>query len=448
MMMLMPMPMLMRTRLTVVSLALVLGVAVSASVVSAQDLSAPTGEPVEELDSRWLPWLGCWQLWEEQFDPTTFGLSENDEATDLVGRTFVCVTGVDAGRRVELTAVADGRVLVERTLVADGTRREVRDEECAGWEQSDWAFDGQRLFTRAELRCGEEPIRTVRGISLLTSPSTWVDIQIVEADTREHIEIRRYTPVSAEQRDTLLGPVSALAVEPADIRQARRESAVPLNLADVIEASQETAPRVVEALLVETEPRLVLDSAALIALDDAGIDGTVIDLLVALSYPERFVVERRDRGGSWSSGGFGGFGGFYDPVWYGDLYPYYVTPFGYRSWRGGYSPYLIGGVASPFVIIGDNDVEARTGRVVRDRGYTRVRPRDTAGSSRRATPRGRTGSTGTSASAPRTGSSGTSSSGSSGGSATSSSGSGGGGASRGGFSRGGSGSGRTAVPRK
>ena len=57
-----------------------------------------------------------------------------------------------------------------------------------------------------------------------------------------------------------------------------------------------------------------------------GINSGVIDLLVALSYPERFVVERRDRGGSWSSGGLGGFGGgFYDPVWYGDLYPYYIT---------------------------------------------------------------------------------------------------------------------------
>ena len=436
-----------RRRLTVVSLALVMGFAVSAGVASPQDGAVATGAPTEELDSRWLPWLGCWQLWEEQLDPTTLGLNESDEATGLLGRTFVCVTRVDTGRGVDLTAVADGRVLVERTLVADGTRREVDDDDCAGWEQNDWAFDGQRLFTHAELRCGEEPTRTVRGVSLLTSPSTWVDIQIVEAGTREHIEIRRYNPVPAEERDALLGSVSALAVDPAAIRQARRESAVPLILRDVIEASQQTAPRVVETLLVETEPRLALDSDALIALDDAGINGAVIDLLVALSYPERFVVERRDRGGSWSSGGSGGFGGgFYDPLWYGDLYPYYVTPFGNRYWPGGYSPYLIGGAASPFVIIGDSAVGEQSGRVVRDRGYTRVRPRDDPGSQRRATPRGRTASTGTSASAPRSGSSGTSSSG---GGVTSSSGSsGGGGASPGGFSRGGTGSGRTAVPRK
>ena len=305
-----------RRRLTVVSLTMVLGLAVSADVASAQNVSAATGE----LDSRWLPWLGCWQLWEEQLDTTMLDLNDSDEATDLVGRTFVCVTRVDTGRGVARTAVADGRVLVERTLIADGTRREVDDEGCAGWEQNTWAFDGQRLFTHAELRCGEEPTRTVRGVSLLTSPLTWVDIQIVEADAREHIEIRRYTPVPAKERDALLGSVAALAVDPAAIRQARRESAVPLILRDVIEASQQTAPRVVETLLVAMEPRLTLDSDALIALDDAGINGAVIDLFVALSYSERFVVERRDRGGSWSSGGSGGFGSFYDPVWYGDLY--------------------------------------------------------------------------------------------------------------------------------
>ena len=64
-----------------------------------------------------------------------------------------------------------------------------------------------------------------------------------------------------------------------------------------------------QALLVETEPDLNLDSSALLALDDAGIDHAVIDLLVALSYPERFVVERRGRGGAWYSGSGGGFGG-------------------------------------------------------------------------------------------------------------------------------------------
>ena len=423
--------------IAIVALTVVTGFAVSATAMFAEDAPVAVGEQaLEPLDARWVPWLGCWQLWEEQFEAGASALDEDISA--LVGRTDVCVTPADEAPGINLTALVGHDVLVERTLVADGTRREVREPNCMGWEESEWSADGKRLFTRAELRCGDQPVHTVDGVSLMTSVSTWVDIQIVDTGTREQIEVRRYTPVPPTERDALLGSTFVLPLDPGEIRQARRESAVSLTIADVMEASQKTPPRVVETLLVETEPQLVLDGAALIALDEMGINARVIDLLVALSYPERFVVERRDRGGSWSSGGLGGFGGgVYDPVWYGDLYPYYIAPFGYRGWGGGYDPYLFWGAASPFVIVGGREGEDVSGRAVNDRGYTRVRPRDVTGAPRLARPRG-----------------GSSGSGSSGGGSTASSGSSGassaGGAttSPGGYSRGGSSSGRRAVSRK
>ena len=416
---------------TIVGLMVVTGLTMSTLAGFAQ--SPPkAGTRVEApLDPRWVPWLGCWQLSEEQFE---VGAPALDKGTStLVGQTHVCVTPAAGGPGVDLTAVAGGDVLVARTLAADGTRQEVRNPGCVGWEESEWATDGHRLFTRAELRCGEQPTRTVDGVSLMTSATTWVDIQVVDTGTHAQLEVRRYTPVpAAEQR--------ALPLTPAKIRQARGESAAALTLDDVMEASRKTATQVVEALLVETEPQLALNSAALIALDDAGIDEGVIDLLVALSYPERFVVERRDRGGSWSTGGFSG---AYDPVWYGALYPYYVTPFGYRGLGRGYSPYLLGGFGSPFVVVAEGDTGDGTGKAVLGRGYTRIRPRDVSGAPRMAKPRG-------GSSATRSGSSG---SGSSQGTSTrsrsgSTSSEGAATASPGGYSRGGSSADRRAVPRK
>ena len=267
----------------------------------------------------------------------------------------------------------------------------------------------------------------------MTSATTWVDIQVVDTGTNAQIEVRRYTPAPVtEQR--------ALPFTHAEIRRARRESVAALTLDDVMEANRKTATLVVEALLVETEPRLGLNSAALIALDDAGINAGVIDLLVALSYPERFVVERRDRGGSWSTGGFSG---AYDPVWYGALYPYYVTPLGYRGLGRSYNPYLLGGFGSPFVVVPEGDTGDGTGKAVLGRGYTRIRPRDVTGAPRMAKPRG-------GSSASRGGSSG---SGSSQGTSTRSrsgvsSSEGAATASPRGYSRGGSSAGRRAVPRK
>jgi hypothetical protein len=219
-------------------------------------------------------------------------------------------------------------------------------------------------------------------------------------------------------------------------------AASSLSLDDVKEASGKVAPRALEAALVETNTGFDLKGRTLVDLDDAGVPDSVIDLLVALSYPDRFVVERS----SSRSGGGGGFGNdpfmvgwaFGYPAFYDDYFysPYYYTPFGYsrQSLRG--FGLLGDGIAVAPAPVGPQPSGA--GRVVDGQGYTRVRPRETASTtdSGQSTVT-RTRST-TSASAPPPASSGSSSSGSG---STASSG--------GGNSSGGSGgdTGRTAQPR-
>ena len=395
--------------------------------------SAEAGQP-ESVDSRWVPWLGCWQLWEEELEELdAFARTDETDQRELMERTSVCVT--PAGSGVTITASEGERRLVERRLVADGARHDVIEGDCRGWERSEWSRDGHRLYTTAELQCSDLPTRRLSGLSLLGSASSWVDIQFVEMGPHQQLEVWRYAPARAEIAAAGTPPDSTSGIGPAEIRQARRESAEAPNLSDIMEASNNTTPRVVEALLVETEPRLHLDSQALVGLDDAGIDHGVIDLLVAQSYPEQFMVERRDRGGAWSSrsgNGFNGFGRFYDPIWYSDLYPYYITPLGSRYWGSGYNPYLYGSaVASPFVIISEQGAEqSATAGAVKGRGYTRVLPRATE--DRHAVDR-RGATSGSNGGSTRTGSSG-----GSGGNTT---------ASPGGYSGGRSGTGRKAVPR-
>ena len=393
---------------------------------------AVTAGAAGPVDARWSPWLGCWQLWEEQLDPS----AEASEAAALLERTLVCVRPAPDANGVNLTARAGERVLVDRTLVADGARRDVKEADCAGWERSEWSADGRRLFTQAEIQCSDQPVRRVTGVSLLSSPATWADIQVVEVGGRQLVEVRRYAPLRESEQRARLGSID-LGVDRADISQARRDGAVALDLPAVVDASERTSPRVVEALLVETEPTLPLDGDALITLDDAGINGGVIDLLVALAYPDRFVVERRDRGGAWSSGGWGGFSGFHDPIWYNSYYPYYVTPLGYHFWsRGYYDPYLYGGFATPFVVLADGvgGGEESSGRAIPGVGFTRVSPRAwTGGEGSGAAPGGFVSNRGSA------------SGGSSGGSVSSGGFSSGGSS---GSSRGGSGGGRTAVPRR
>jgi hypothetical protein len=153
----------------------------------------------------------------------------------------------------------------------------------------------------------------------------------------------------------------------------------------------------------------------------------VIDLMVATSFPNKFVVERRVTSpvpmpaGGWILG----------PEWmdpgYG-MFPYYYAPFGYGMWGRydyyGYYGSLIYFADSYGGVRGGGPAAAQQeGRVVDGQGYTRVRPREPQ-------PAGDSGSSG-----GGVGSSGGSSSGD-GGSVTSQ-----------GYSGGGGDSGRTAVPR-
>jgi len=209
---------------------------------------------------------------------------------------------------------------------------------------------------------------------------------------------------------------------------------------DVIEANAVVASRAVEVWLVETEPAMAIDRRALVKLTENKVSEPVIDLLVALAYPQRFEVRRPVDSASGGGGMFGGGGmdfvdeGFVSPwsTWAGpwSLNPYslYYAPFlpwGAYDLYSFYSPYdggfvISGGVITP-------PVAETHGRVVNGQGYTQIEPHV------EATPRGGNGSGAGSSSAGGGGADGGSFSG---------------GASPGGYSSGGGGgTGLTAVPR-
>ena len=391
---------------------------------TAQDRDAGTVDE-SALDARWVPWLGCWHLWggAVRTGGPTRGRPEHR-------RPHVRVYDPGGGRHL-FDGQGGERLLVERHLVADGAQHTVDEDGCLGWERSDWSADGHRLFTSGELRCGDAPTRTVTGVSIMASTSSWVDIQYVQYGDREQLEVRRYSPMPVLEADAVLG-VDVLPFEPVEIRRARRASTETLGLADVTEANERTMPRVVEALLVETEP--ISTSTRMHSSRWMMPESTaqVIDLMVALSYPEYFVVERRNRGGSWSSGlaSFGGGYSVYDPIWYGDLYPLLCDAAWCALVPRRLQPLSVrAAAASPFVVLPGKFEKNASGHAFAGRGYTRVSPKKVSA------PAGK-GWRGGSGSSARGGSGG---------------GTGGGTATSGGYTSGGGGSssgGRQAVPRR
>lgn len=395
----------------------------------------PAPQPaIVDVDARWASWVGCWRL-----DDGLAG-----------GGLRLCITPDDAATMRWQTVVGSQRGSLDHVR-ADGATHPVADDDCKGSERAEWSSTGRRLYRFTDVACGNESPRKLSTLSFLRPGPELVTVQAIEGGLSRNVRVQRYRRA---------GDQTLADGTPAPVAAPRQAAAAPAPTDDwaieeVIEASQKLMGDAVQAALVDAKGPFDLNKKTLVAMSDGGVPPAVIDLMVAITYPKKFVIDR-------PGGGFGGgttaitMGGFYDPFFtpyvpasyffdcyapmhygYSGLYypcgPYY-SAFGYGSWV--YYPYYGGGWVDvgpsppPIVNPGPGPSQPPDARVVNGRGYTQVRPRDPEPPMSVAGTRG-----GNAASS----SGGGSSSGSSGGSVSS-----------GGYSSGGGGSsdsGRTAVPR-
>ncbi len=317
-------------------------------------------------DARWQPWLGCWELVTESARVGADPATPMRRMAALPG-TRVCVQPDQTTSGITLTTwIADEKVM-DDTIVADNEVRQVSEAGCTGTERTAWSESGHRLFTTADVTCADQAPRKVHGLTLLTPDRLWVDIQVIDVGGRKNVRVRRYQRVDDPRED-------ASATSLAQWRSTQGVGPSGFTLADVMESSRVLAPEAVQAALLEFEASFDLDARRLVELDDAGVAGRVIDTMVALSYPERFVVES-PRGG----GPSGGYTAMNLWPWLSDrmFWSSYYTPLGYAYWSH-YDPYGFPG--SGFVVVHPvepGEQPSGRGRVVKDLGYTQVRARQT-----------------------------------------------------------------------
>ncbi len=354
----------------------ILGLLLATAPVAADVERGETVEPAESSsvqDEGWLAWVGCWSpLAIDADDPAT---------TDLV-----CVEMLEGELGATISTVRDGVVIAEHDVRTDGERHPVRESGCEGWEEARWSDDGRRLFLRSEVECGAQVRRITTGIHALGPDGDWIDVQAVQVGDRADTGagVRRLEPVSPERiREAGLAPFAADRAMAA--RTARIHATAPLHLDDIAEAVRHVDDEVVKVLLLETESMFDLSSHEIIDLHERGVSEDVIDVLVAVSFPDRFFVDGAQRIGerpverqqaraadhrmypSYRLNPFRPFGlrRVYDPLFYD---PFYHSGFYSGIYYG--SPYA-GGFRGrgPIVVV---PVQPRSGgRVIQGRGYTR-----------------------------------------------------------------------------
>jgi hypothetical protein len=372
-------------------------------------------------NTRWQAWIGCWR--QDDLPPSA---------------PTVCVVPTSSASAVDVVTVDSGKVVSRYTVDASGRQHAVNRDGCAGWERAQWSNDSLRVFLTSELMCGALK-RSSTGVISLSPNGEWLSIDAVRAGQNGAVRATHYRAVDAPvQVSQEIALASTLGLR-LDRRTAAIAASARLTAGSIIEAAHALDTTAMQAWLVERHETYNLTAQTLITLADAGVPGSVTDVMVAASYPEEFHFGRGDAPRPMtilSPADSARIAADYlfsrsscDPLAYYSPYGWGVNPcdpyynayrygYGYPGYRYGYGSGLgygygygygagyYGGVYTGPVVILSNSTGTEHGRAVKGQGYTR----------------GSSGSSGSSSSGSSASSS-SSSSGSSGSSSSSSSGS-------------------------
>lgn len=355
-----------------------LALTLTASSAFAQQPAPPAAAPAAQLDARFAAWLGCWRL--------------DDDLAGTGAR--MCITPEKHGVRLQTVAGTQRRI--DEVVVPDAVAHAINDPDCKGTELAEWSKDGARMFRTTDVTCGTDAPRKIQSVAFMAPGPSWISVQHVEgAIASTAVRVQRYRRAANQQ----LADGSKAQQPPADLALRTTPEKTKWDVEDVIEASGKLPTEALQASLAELHQPFEMNKKTLIALDEGGVHDSVIDLMVALTYPKRFVVERA--GGSSATGistGTGWFDPFVNPMMMGAMMDCYAPyGYGYRSYYSmcgapyygyglygynGYNYYNNGYYNGGWVVVppinggGSGTVTPQPeGRVVNGRGYTQIHDR-------------------------------------------------------------------------
>jgi len=340
-------------------------------------------------DTRWAAFVGCWE--------SVDGAQEGEAGV-------LCVRPAAGG--VEMFSIREGDVRTSDLLVADGERRPIQAEGCVGWEEVAFSVDGRRAFTRSAYTC-DGVTQSGTGVLALVSPTQWVDVRAIEVDGERTSWVQRYRLVGLDRAAGEGVDDPGFGME-AGARAARTAAHRGVGFAEVEEASRRVDEGAVVGWLANRPEGFSPTAGDLVALADAGVPESVIDVVVAKSFPETFRVDaegeaaravREDPRAPLHQGAR-------RPIYFGPRVPFgfrmigygygYVPAdaffYGYGYGYPGYWGYR------PGAVIIERRAPGPQGRMIRGQGYTRP---SGGGDGSTAVPRTGSGGSGPAAAPPR-----------------------------------------------
>ena len=255
-------------------------------LASSACLHAPPEAADPQAESGMSAWLGCWKL---------ISVGDDDVPDSEEASYRVCMEPRDSPNSFQVSGIVGDKIVATEKVIADGSRRSTSQSECERWQQSFLSADQRRIYRQSETICEPAGQSRTTGASLILSGGHWVDINVTQVGSERELVVRRYRRVNVEDPSVPTAEIreygALLPGETMSMGQiARIASSTPLGEDDVIEALEILDSAVVEAMLIESNARFRMDSDLLLRLDDAGVPGHIIDVMMALSYPNYFVI--------------------------------------------------------------------------------------------------------------------------------------------------------------
>ncbi|MEP6731085.1 MAG: hypothetical protein ABJE10_10630 [bacterium] len=231
---------------------------------------------------RWLGWLGCWSV--APADGPTEGLN--------APRT-VCITPTSDADVVNISAVAEGKIVSRDRIDASGRPQAIEANGCRGTQTARWSGDERRVFLKSSVNCGS--VQTEMSALIAMTPNgTWLDVRRVAAGNGADVRVARYRDV-AIPADVPTEISSALNIRGNFIvLDARLDTGSPVGPNAITEAARMVDADVVETWVMESGQRYAIDAHTLTQMADAGVPARVTDAMIAVTNEE----ELAERGAS------------------------------------------------------------------------------------------------------------------------------------------------------
>jgi hypothetical protein len=255
------------------------------SAVVLMSVATAAAAQANVIQPRWDAWLGCWQP-TESIAPSV----------SAAARPLVCVTRTNVVSAVEIATLQNGVVVSRDTIDASGQQHDVSSQGCTGWQRAQWSADVRRVYLRSELSCGSGLKRIGAGILAISPTGEWLDVQSVSVGGGSGVRVTHYLDAPTALPDAASPVLSASVGRQLATSTARTAAGGPLDIPAIVEAVKLVDTAVVQAWIVERGARFKLDVKQLVALADAGVPGSVTDVMIGVSYPDHFALNQRPAG--------------------------------------------------------------------------------------------------------------------------------------------------------